>query len=127
MLSNMDFASYTDDYTPYVVKDDIKEANESLEHATVELFKCFSNNQMKANTDKCHLIKTKSEDIVVNLENKPIKNSTCEKLQDVKIDYKLTFNSHIDEICKKAGQKMNALSRIVTYINTEKRRTLLAF
>ena len=74
MLSNMDFASYTDDYTPYVVKDDIKEAIESLEHATVELFKCFSNNQMKANTDKCHLIKTKSEDIVVNLENKPIKN-----------------------------------------------------
>ena len=30
-----------DDYTAYVVKDDVKETTESLGHVTVELFKWF--------------------------------------------------------------------------------------
>ena len=30
------------------------------------------------------------------------------------MDHMLTFNAHIDEVCKKAGQKMNALSRLIT-------------
>ena len=87
MLSNVDFASYADGNTPYVVKDDIKDATESLEHATVELFSMISsNNQMKANPDKCQ-----SEKVVVNGEINPIRNSKCKKLLCVKIDYKLTF------------------------------------
>ena len=49
MLSKMDFASYTDDYTSYIVKGDVKEAIESLEHAIVGFFKWFSNNEMKVN------------------------------------------------------------------------------
>ena len=48
MLSNIDFGTYADDNTPYVVKDDIKETIESLQHAIVELFEWFLNNQMKA-------------------------------------------------------------------------------
>ena len=75
MLSNIDFASYADDNTPYIIKDDIKEAIESLEHATVEFFQWFSNNQMKANPDKCNLRTRKSEDILVNAENNSIKSS----------------------------------------------------
>ena len=59
MLSNIDFASYADGNTSYVVKDDIKEDMKSLESATVELVQWFSNNQMKANPDKCHLITRK--------------------------------------------------------------------
>ena len=125
MLSNIDFASYADGNTPYVVKDDIKEGMESSEHATFELVQWFSINQMNANPYKCHLITSKNGDILVNVENNPIKNSKCGKLLGVKIDYKLTFNSHIDKISKKARQKMNALSRIVPYMNIEKRPTLL--
>ena len=75
MLSNIDFASYADDNTPYIIKDDIKEAIESLEHATVEFFQWFSNNQMKTNPDKCNLRTRKSEDILVNAENNSIKSS----------------------------------------------------
>ena len=71
------------------------------------------------------MITSKSEGVVVNVENDPMKNRKCEKLLFVKIDYKLTFNSHYDEICIKAGQKMNAFSRTVSYMNIEKRRILL--
>ena len=68
---------------------------------------------MKAGPNKCHLTTSKSKDIAIDVENNSIKKSKCYKLLSVKIDYKLTFNSHISEIYKKAGQKMNALSRIV--------------
>ena len=50
-----------------------------------------------------------------NVENNQITNSKCEKLLGIKID----------EICKKAGQKMNALSRVIPNMNITKRFTLL--
>ena len=101
------------------VKDYIKEAIELLEHAAVELFQWFSNNQVKASPDKCHLITIKINDIAFNVEKNPIKSSKCEHLLGFKIDYMLTFNSDIDKLCKKGGQKIYALSRIVTYMNVE--------
>ena len=55
--------------------------------------------------------------MTVNLivENQVIDNSKCEKLLGVKFDYKLSFNAHTDDICKKAGLKLNALLRIAPY------------
>ena len=61
---------------------------------------------MKANPDKCHFTTSECKDLVINVENNQITNSKCEKLLGIKIDNKLTFNARIDEICKKAGQKM---------------------
>ena len=37
-------------------------------------------------------------------------NSNEEVILDITIDNKLTFDSHIKNICKKAGQKLYALS-----------------
>ena len=62
---------------------------------------------------------------MVNVENNQITNNKSEKLLRIKIDHKLTFNAHIDEICKKAGQKMNALSTVIPYMNITKRCTIL--
>ena len=59
------------------------------------------------------------------LENQIIDNSKCENLLGVKFDYKLTFNAHIDDICKKAGPKLNALSRIEPYMDFNKKRLLV--
>ena len=54
-------------------------------------------------------ITSESKDIEINVESNQITNSKCEKLLGIKIDHKLTFNAHIDEICKKVGQKINAI------------------
>ena len=35
---------------------------------------------------------------------------------------KLTFQSHIDNICKKASQKLKAVCRIIPYMDFNKRR-----
>ena len=125
MLSNVEFASYADDDTPYLVKNNMRDVIKPQENTSVELFESFSVNQMKANPDKCHFITSESKDLVINVENNEITNSKCEKLLGIKIDYKLTFTAHIDKIFKKAGQKLNALFGVIPYINIKKRRTLL--
>ena len=43
------------------------------------------------------------------VENKEIKKSTHERFLGIKIDSKLFLYTHIDDICKKAGLKLNAL------------------
>ena len=60
---------------------------------------------------------SESKNLVIDVENNHITNTKCEKLLGIKIDQKLTFNAHIDEIRKRAGQKMNALSRVIPYMN----------
>ena len=52
------------------------------------------------------------------------KNSREETILGVIIDNKLFFNSHINRMCKKAGQKLSALSRISAFIDLNKRQIL---
>ena len=46
-----------------------------------------------------------------------IENSFCEKLLDIKSDTKLKFEEHVGTLCKKAIQKINALTKISSYID----------
>ena len=125
IMNKADFASYADDNTPYVIGNGVKETINSLKEALDELFYWFANNQMKANPDKRHLLTSSSNKVSICVDNYNIKSSKCEKLLGIKIDNKLNFNTHVDEICKKAGQKLNALSRVTPYMDLSKRRILL--
>ena len=79
---------------------------------------------MKANPDKYHFICSSNLKTSIMIENRKIHNSTCEKLLGVFFDNKLTFQSHIDNICKKAAHKLNAISRITPYMDFNKRKLL---
>ena len=48
------------------------------------------------------------------------------KLLGILIDSDLTFNDHVKMICKKASQKLSAISRMADIISIEKRKTLLS-
>ena len=50
---------------------------------------------------------------------------TCEKLPDIKIDSKLHFDDHIQDLCNKANRKLRALARTNPYMNLRKRKVLL--
>ena len=80
---------------------------------------------MKANLDQCHLLTSSFDKVSTCVDNYNIKSSKCEKLLGIKFDNKLNFSNHIDEICKKAGQKLNALSRVIPYMGLSKRCILL--
>ena len=89
----------------------------------------FTENQMKANTDKFQAIaigkKNKNENISFNLNGNII---TCEdevKLLGVTIDFELNFNTHIANICeKKASGQLNILKRIGKYLTKLGRFTI---
>ena len=44
----------------------------------------------------------------------------------MKFDNRLTFDKHVNDICKTAGQKLNALSRVTPYMELSKRRVLVS-
>ena len=59
--------------------------------ASVNLFKWFADNQMKANQDKCHLIVSKNENVSMHIGPFEIKNTNCEKLLGIKVDSRFNF------------------------------------
>ena len=122
IMNDVEFASYADGNTPFFVGDDLNDVILKLQYASKTLFKWFNDNQMKANPDKCHFICSSSVKTRIMIENKQTRNSSCEKLLGVFFDSKLTFQSHIDNICKKTSQKLNAISRITSYMDFNKKR-----
>ena len=61
----------------------------------------------------------------VNLGTVQIKKSQYEKLLGVTIDTKLSFKAHIQQIYGKANTKLNALARIVPFMNLERKKILM--
>ena len=82
---------------------------------------------MKGNTDKCHLIMSTNNTPEVKVGDSLIKTSTSEKLLGVKNDYKLTFDNHVANLCKKASNKLRAVAKAIPYMTIEKRKFLMIF
>ena len=66
-----------------------------------------------------------NQDVSVNVGSSVIGNTDEEKLSGVTIDKKLTFETNINKLCKKAGNKLFALSRMSSYMNSNKLRILM--
>ena len=125
-ISTSDIANYADDNTPYSVETTIYSLINTLENDTNILIKWFSNNYLKLNAEKCHLLISKhSKDIHINVENEVIECENSVKLLGVTIDNKLNFNEHISNIYKKASQKLHVLARISNYMCQDKLRALM--
>ena len=80
---------------------------------------------MKANADKCHLLLSENTKHVACINHIQIENNTSEKLLGVTIDSDLKFDIHVNNLCKKATQKLNALARISGYMDSSKKRTIM--
>ena len=83
---------------------------------------------MKLNADKCHLLilgRNSNQQVTLNIEDSVVENTEEEKLLGVAIDKKLTFDTHISKLCKKAGSKLFALARIAGYMDRNKLRILM--
>ena len=94
--------------------------------ATKNLLQWFKDNVMKANPDKYHLlISNLKESFPTNIGNETISNNNYEKLLGVKVDHELNINEHVLSLCKKASQKLNALSRIASCMSFDQRRLIL--
>ena len=119
------FTGYADDNTPFALRENTANFMKALEDIGENLIKWFSDNQMKLNTDKCHVLLNSQAPKTIKIGNLCIKNSSCEKMFGINFDYKLKFTNNIEEICKNASRKLNALARIASYMGIHKWRTLM--
>ena len=97
IVNDEDFANYADDNTPFASGNTPVEVLECLDNASIKLFEWFSNNQMKANPDKCHLLTSSMTPTSINIKG------------------------HI----AKARQKVHVLARIAWYMHISKRKLIM--
>ena len=120
-LEDLDIGSYADDTTIYTVKENKESVINTLETSSVILFKWFKNNFMKANSDKSHLLLSCKQPSTVTIDDTFIESNVKEVLLGIIIDRDLKFDDHVNNLCKKACQKLNALSRLAPFMNLDKR------
>ena len=81
---------------------------------------------MKVNTGRSHLLLSSNSRTTVTIDN------YCgledeQILLGISTDTNLTFENHINSICIKTNEKLNALARIAPYMNIQKQKIIVNF
>ena len=80
---------------------------------------------MNEGKHRCHLIMSSNDFNEIKIGNTLIKRSNCEKLLGAKIDIKLTFDDYIEDLCRKANDKLGAPGRVNSYIGLAKKNLVI--
>ena len=97
---------------------------EKLEKSIQSMFDWFSENLLKANDYKCHLIASSKVPVDIQISDIKVTSKSRVKLLGIHIDNRLNFDYHVSQLCKKASKKLHALARIFKYVETSKCRFL---
>ena len=124
-VEEADIMSYADDNTPYLCSENVDITIEKLEEGGKVLFEWFSNNFLKANTDKCYLILSTAEPFSINIDNEVIKNSRNKKLLGISLNNRLGFDTLVTIICNQVSRKLHALAKILQFMNIHKWRMIM--
>ena len=105
----------------------LKGLMDKLQCATKSAMEWFHYNGMKLNFSKCNLVVCghKYESMILKIDNTIVIETDLVKLLGINIESELTFNKHMEIVCKKASQKLNALSRLCALIPFHKRKLLM--
>ena len=92
------------------------------------LINWFCINCMQANPGKFQAIgvgkKTHDKNLTLNVSDTHIKCEGVVKLLGVDIDYQLNFDQHISYLCRKAGQQLNVLKRLIPFLSKMNKLTI---
>lgn len=67
---------------------------------------------MKINSTENHLVMSGKQRVITKINNNEDEPQKVEELFRTDMDSKLTFENHINKICKKTCQKFDVLARI---------------
>ena len=125
-LKSTDIANYADVTTPYSSAETQKCVDEKLKEYSLSRFKWFSNNYMKVNSGKSHLLISGKQRMITWFDNHELESQNVEELLRIDIDSTLTVENHTKKKkkCKKPSQKLNVLARISPYIALRKKRAI---
>ena len=125
-LKDAGICNFADDNTTNISDESLENVLKSLEKNSVLAIRWFENNYMKLNTDKCRLIVSgyKHEQVWANIGKDLIWESNDVKFLEIIIDRDLKLDKHVLKLCRKANQKLSALSRMAKLLSSNKRMTL---
>ena len=124
-IKDFEVVNYADDNTPYAFEDTTDGVIKNLESCTALLLQWISNNFLKANPDKSHLLLSDSSDKALQIHSEIIPNTSSQKLLGITIDIELKFDVHVNNLCKKANLKLHALSRISSFMTSIKLKMVM--
>ena len=119
-------ANYADDCSPYEFSGSFEDVIQKLHDDSKCLIEWYETNYLKPNPEKWHLLLSeKNDDYFITIGNECVWNSTNEKILGVYFDNNLSFNTHLNKLCKKASQKLHALARVSTFMSFNQRKIIM--
>ena len=88
-VPNIGIANYADDNTSHATNKHPETVLKDLEQRSDTLLKWFTDNLLKANPEKYHLLVNTNEKRYLHVGEVEISNSKCKKFLGIKIDSKL--------------------------------------
>ena len=67
---------------------------------------------MKINSGTIHILFLGNDNVSANIDDHTIISENKNELLGIILDLKLSFKDHINNLCKKASQKLNEVARI---------------
>ena len=108
--------NYADNTTLYSIQNNPKSNQAILNYDCTTLQKWFYENYIVLNQSKCFYMCLDSNGFI--LEDRTKIPLTLEyKFLGITIDTNLKLYSHLKQLCKEVANKINALTRIIPYIN----------
>ena len=108
---------YADDHQIYVIAESISQVEQTLKNEGIVISRWYSENYLKGNHKKYGvmiLCNRDTEDAVINvkIDGENVDSKPSLKLLGVTLDSRLSYSSHISDICKKAGSKVGVLKLV---------------
>ena len=80
---------------------------------------------MKTNTEKSHLLLSGSNKLTANIDVNVTESEDNQIVLSITTDSNLSFNKHINNLCKKASVNLNALARMLGNMDLPKCRVIM--
>ena len=96
-----------------------------LEHASDILSNWFLDNYLKANPDKYHVFLSETSETQLISKIFPIASSCCEKLLWIKVDHKLSFEPHVESLCKKSQSKTQCIGTDALFLKVQTTKIII--
>ena len=115
--------SYADDTTLVCNGSDLESLNSNVKESLFNITKYCSLNSLKLNISKTVIIKFQlkssiyNQPVTVNLNNQNVVQVDYNKFLGIYIDQNITFDTHIDKLCKKLNSNVYLLRYYTNYLD----------
>ena len=130
-VSSENLHNFADDNTVSDNAETITELTARLESLTDHaMAEWLNENQMIANSSKFHAVilqndQTNVSGTSLSVNDHVLSTETEINLPGITIDYRLSFDTHIGNLYKKATRQINALKRLSSFLNQSSKHTVV--